>query len=128
MENYIETGHSIGTAVLLVLYLVLSILLFNNKSGGLGAGNRALAQAARFTLLIVYISGLFLSITLGKIVHNAHHVLSVLPIVVLFSIRFLPDRFQSENKNRYYAWLFAALFILTLIAGISSRLNILPKL
>ena len=128
MEKYIELSHFWGTLVLLSLYLLLAILLFRKKENGIGGLNRMIAHIARFALLLVYLSGMFLSVTLGRIVHVAHHVISALPILVLVGHRYLPERFKSENSNRTFAWIFAVLFLLVLVTAVTSRLNILPKI
>lgn len=128
MERYIELLHPIGTLALLIIYLVLAISLYRRKKQGIGGINRALAQLGRFGLVVVYFSGLFLSITLGRIVHTAHHILSALPILALYLIRFLPERFTTEKANKTYAWFFAILCLLLLLVGITAHLSILPKL
>ena len=120
--------HGIGTIALLLLYLILALVLFRKKESGIGILSKALAQVARFALLLVYLSGLFLTVTLGRIVNNAHHVLSALPVIAFLLIPFLTGHFQKEQKNKVYAWLFAILFLLILFTAISSYLTILPKL
>jgi cytochrome bd-type quinol oxidase subunit 2 len=128
MEKCIEPMHGIGTIALLLLYLILALVLFRKKESGIGILSKALAQVARFALLLVYLSGLFLTVTLGRIVNNAHHVLSALPVIAFLLIPFLTGHFQKEQKNKVYAWLFAILFLLILFTAISSYLTILPKL
>lgn len=128
MEQLIKSAHGVSTLFLLLLYLALTIRLYKRRPGHIGGLNLVLAQFARFTLLVVYLSGLFLTITLNKLVHNVHHILSALPVVVFFIIPILVGRAKEENKNRIYALMFALLFFLILIAGLSSHLSILPKL
>ena len=128
MQNYIASTHWIATLALMALYLILAIRFFQKKNNDITALDSGLTQIARFGFMLVYITGLFMSVTLGRLVHNAHHVISLLPVLVIFGIRFLPTFTKKENSATTYAWMFIFMFILMLIVGITSKLSILPTL
>lgn len=127
MENYLAPLHGIFSLALLALYAVLAVRFFRKKDDGVNLLDRMLAQMARFGLLLVYLTGLYLNVTLGRMVHSAHHLSSLLPIVVVFGIRFWPSIVNKENTPKTYAWMFAILFVLMLIIGVTTRLNVLPS-
>ena len=126
MQHYINPAHWIITLVLIVFYLVLAILFFLKKNDDVSAFDRALAQVVRFGLLIAYITGLFKTVTLGQLVHTAHHIVSAIPLFIIFGIRFLPSLTKTENTTKTYAWMFLILAVLMVIIGLTSKLSVIP--
>jgi len=117
MESFIETMHGVAAILLLLIYLLLAARMFRAKVERFSSLDRAPAQIARLVLLLVYLSGLIMSYSLGRIVHPAHYVIGLLPIVVLLGVHYAPQSFPAQ-REKAYARLFAALFMLTLLAWI----------
>lgn len=127
MDYYFDITHGATAVLLLLIYLILAARMFRTKIKRFGSLDRALAQIARLALLLVYLSGLIMSYSLGRMVHPAHYVIGLLPILLLLGVRYAPRSFPAQ-REKAYARLFAALFIFILLACLSSQLTILPKL
>jgi uncharacterized membrane protein SirB2 len=123
MENYIVPVHIGLTLVTAALYLFFTIRFFRNQDDKIRTGDRVLIQVARYTLLMLYLSGLFMSVTFGMDVHKLHHVISFLLAIIVVGIRYLPLLTKRQNSLRTYAWMFAILFVLIFVTALSSRLS-----
>lgn len=121
MENYIVPAHLGLTLITMALYLLFAIRFFRKKDIDISAGERTLIQVARYGLLMLYLTGLFMSVTFGMSVHKLHHAISILPAILVVGIRYLPVLTRRDNSARTYAWLFAILFVLMLVIGATSR-------
>ena len=128
MEKYLLPLHLILTLVLMLLYLYFSIRFFRKTNIDISVGERLLVQLARYGLLTLYFTGLFLSVTYGFMVHKLHHAASIFPALIVVGIRYVPLVTKRENSPRTYAWMFAILFVLMLLIGLTSKLPALPRL
>ena len=124
MDTYINTTHGITAVLLLLIYVILAAHMFRRKAEQFGSLDRAPAHIAR---LLVYLSGLVMSYSLGRILKPAHYVLGLLPIVLLLGVRYAPRSFPAQ-REKAYARLFAALFVFILLTSLSSQLTVLAKL
>jgi hypothetical protein len=110
-----------------VIYPVLSIRLFRSTREEATPLESLLVQIARYTLLLVFISGLVLNITLGKFVSQSHHILSIFAAIMVVGPKYLPYITRKPNTLKTYAWVFLILFILMIALGITAQFSTLPQ-
>jgi len=127
MEQIMGIAHGILTAALLAGYLWLFYRFRRKTDETVIRLDRTLAQIVRFSLLLVYLSGLYMSVTLSRMVHPLHHILSALPVVVLLGIQFYPTLSKKEMTIKAYTWTFILMFFLILLTAISSTLSDMPQ-
>jgi len=126
MFEYAAPVHSYLTILLLVLYLYLTIRFFRSKNN-VSTLDRFLVQVARYVLLLVYIAGLVLYISLSKFVSQAHHLLSNIPAVLVVGVKYLPYITRKPNSLKIYAWVFTLLLISIIILAISAKISMMPE-
>ncbi|MBN1560406.1 hypothetical protein JW998_09160 [candidate division KSB1 bacterium] len=126
MEHSIVPVHLILTLGIAALYLFFAIRFFREQDDKISAVDRALIQVTRYALLMLYLTGLFMTVTFGMTVHKLHHMISILPAIGVVGIRYLPLLTKRPNTLRTYAWTFAILFVLVLVTALSSRWSALP--
>lgn len=127
MSNYIAPTHHYLTVILALLYLYLAIRFFRNKNRKATTLDRVIAHAARYILLIVYVSGIVMSLSLGMMVSRLHHIMSLIPAFLMVGIRYVPLLTRKKNSSTIYAWLFVILFILMIALGLTSVPSRLPQ-
>ncbi len=71
----------------------------------------AVAQGVRILLLVMYMTGLVMSINLKRPVSESHHLLSLAPVVVFFVFQFLPQLLKRQITTRTLAFMFLALLL-----------------
>ena len=116
----LRSAHPVFAIVLLVGYGFLAVRLFLQKSENLGPIDRLLSQVVRISLLVVYLSGLVMSMNLGLWASKFHHYASLLPVVVMFIFQFVPQFLQKQTSLRGYAIFFLGMFLSILIISLSS--------
>jgi len=126
MFDYAAPVHSYLTILLLVLYLYLAVHFFRSKDN-VSALDRFLVQVARYSLLLVYIAGLVLNITLNKFVSQTHHILSIVPAVLVVGVKYLPYITRKPNTLKTYAWVFSLLVVLLVALAISAKISMMPE-
>ena len=127
MLDYAAPAHGILTLVLMALYLVLAIRFFRSKSPEISFLDTFLVQIARYVLLTVFITGLLMNMLNGAFVSKAHHIISIIPAILIVGIKYVPQLTRKENTKTTYAWLFAILLVLMIILAISARIMMFPK-
>lgn len=127
MSDFAAPAHGILTLVLMTLYLYFAIRFFRLKTDEVSALDQFLVQVARYTLLLIFISGLLMNMVLGTFVSKAHHIISLIPAVLVVGVKYLPLLRRKDNTVKTYAWLFAFLFVLMIALGISATLMTMPK-
>ncbi|MBN1482905.1 hypothetical protein EH223_13305 [candidate division KSB1 bacterium] len=127
MLNYVAPAHLFLTVILALLYVYLAIRFFRNKNSKSASFDRFLAHIARYILLVVYVSGIVMSVSMGMMVSRIHHVISLVPALLMVGIRYVPLVTRRANTLKLYAWLFVFLFILMIVLGVTSRLSHVPQ-
>jgi hypothetical protein len=127
MLEFAAPAHGILTLVLMALYLVLAIRFFRSKTHEASLLDQFLVQIARYTLLLIFISGLILNMLSGAFVSKAHHIISIVPALLVVGIKYLPQLRRKANTIRTYAWLFVILFGLMILLAISAKLMTMPQ-
>jgi hypothetical protein len=115
--------HPILTVMLLALYAVLVYRFLFMKLEELAAIDTVLIQSARFILLALYLTGLVMSINLGRWVSSWHHTLSLIPVAVLFFFQFLPSVRQKLLTIRTFGWMFLLLFLVVITISLSAKIG-----
>jgi len=128
MEKWIGASHAAATVVLVLGYIYL-LLMFRRKedSSPVTLGENIVAYLVRFVLLLLYVSGLILTTSIGRPVHRVHHYVSLLPVAVLLLFQLLPAFKREKRSFRQYSWLFLALAISVIITALTSRFGTLPR-
>jgi hypothetical protein len=109
MTMWIKTAHPLFSLVLFFLYLALAVRL--KRQNDLRPLDTALAQAARLLLLLIYLTGLIMSMNLGIRVASWHHYASLLPVFVLLIFQVLPSLFGRGVHIQNAVWMFAAMAV-----------------
>jgi len=120
VEKLIVLAHPILTLILIFSYGFLAFRLFTRKE--LAPIDSTLAQVARISLLLTYLTGLVLSVNLRHNVHPWHHYASILPVGVIFVFQFLPGAFKKGITIKSYALMFLSMLITVLIISAMSNL------
>ncbi len=115
--------HPILTVVLLLFYAVLIYRFLFRELEELAAIDTVLIQAARFTLLALYLTGLVMTMNLGRWVPSWHHYLSLIPVAVLFFFQFLPSVRQKFLTIKTFGWMFLLLFLVVIIISLSAKIG-----
>ena len=115
MTDILVHLHPVLAAAALVFYLILGVRLLRSSKEQLTPGETVLAQAARISMLLIYLSGLVLSYNLHLHVASGHHIASLLPVAVLFGFQFLPGLFNRQISLKAAGWMFLCLFFAFLI-------------
>jgi hypothetical protein len=107
MTMWIKTAHPLFSLVLFFLYLALAVRL--KRQNDLKPLDTALAQAARLLLLLIYLTGLIMSMNLGIWVPSRHHYASLLPVFILLIFQVLPSFFGRGVNIQNAVWMFASM-------------------
>ena len=126
MLQYVTPAHSILTVVLFLLYLFLAYRFFNKKNGEVTGADRLLAQIARYSLLLIYVTGILMYVSMGIVVSRVHLVVSLLPAILMVGIRYIPSIAGEKNKMKVYGWVLLVLGFLMIVMGLTSRISVLP--
>lgn len=127
MLDYVAPTHGILTLVLMAIYLYLAIRFFLSKTEEASFLDRFFVQFARYSLLLVFISGLLMYMSMGKFVSTTHQLISIIPAILVVGTKYLPILTRKPNTLRTYAWVFSLLFILMIILGITARYMKMPQ-
>ncbi len=128
MEQIVLYSHRIIPVLLMIGYAVLFIRFFRNPHGDPAPVDTAMAYAMRYLLILLYVSGLLMSYYLGLLVNRVHHVLSLVPLIGLIFIRYIPKLFRKDIYLKTYAWFFLILFIFILVISLTARLSYFPQI
>lgn len=120
----LRSAHPVIAIFLILVYGYLAFRLFVRKAEELSPVDRFLSQVARFSLLIVYFSGLVMSMNLKLWAPKFHHYASLFPVVVMFLFQFIPQFLQKQIIIRGYAIYFLGMFIAILLISLSTRILI----
>ncbi len=90
MLDYTAPAHGLLTYFLMVLHLVLAVRFFRSSRDEATTLDRVLVQVVRYALLLVFISGLVLNITLSQLVSQVHQIISIIPAVIVVGAKCLP--------------------------------------
>ena len=123
MLQWASDLHPILTVLLLLFYAVLIYRFLFRELEELAAIDTVLIQSARFTLLALYLTGLVMSMNLGRWVSSWHHYLSLIPVAVLFFFQFLPSVRQKLLTIKTFGWMFLLLFIMIIIISLSAKMG-----
>lgn len=126
MSRFVILFHPILAALLFFGYFLLAIRFLDKKKKKANALDKSLAQIVRFVLLLLYLTGLLMSMNLHIYVGNFHHYLSLLPVLILFAFQFMPSVFKKDVTIKDYAWMFVSMVIIILLVALSSRISYLP--
>ena len=122
MYEFIIRAHPLLVVVLIAGYVFLIYRLRRHKDDGLQPVDVAVAQAVRISLLLVYFSGLYMSINLRLGVARVHHYASLIPVVVLFLFQFLPTIRRKSMQTKDYLYLFSALLVTVIAISLTTRM------
>jgi len=128
METFLKIGHPVLAALLLVLYFLLSYRFFKKGDGNPRLTEVTLAQAARIFLLLIYLTGLIMSMNLKIHVYRNHHYASILPVFVIFIFQFLPGLFGKQLDNKGNAMMFLSMLVAILIISITALIRVSIRL
>jgi len=128
MEQIILLSHRILPILLVIGYAILFIRFFRNPHGDPAPVDTVIAYAMRYLLVLLYVSGLLMSYYLGLLVNRVHHVLSLIPLIGLIFIRYIPKLFRKGLYLKTYAWFFLALFIFIIVISLTARLSYFPTI
>lgn len=81
----------------------------------------AVAQGVRVLLLMMYLTGLIMSMNLKMPVANSHHMLSLAPVVVFFIFQFLPQLLKRQISARTLGIMFLTLLVSVVLISISGH-------
>jgi hypothetical protein len=128
MKNFIAPLHVVMSMALLLGYGWL-IIRFSRKEGsdkttGLEKG---IAHLVRLFLLLIYLTGLLMTIPLYRKVNPLHHYAALLPVAVLFIFQMVP-MLKVRNVYKVYGWMFLLLIICIMIIIAASRLSLTTTL
>ena len=115
MNQLLQVGHPLLAGAALLFTLILSLRLLRRSKERITPAETVLAQAARVAMLLLYLSGLVMSYNLKMPVAFAHHLASLLPVLVLLIFQFLPSLRKTELSIRWNGWMFVGLFVAYLI-------------
>ncbi len=120
MQKLVIVVHPLLTVLLIVTYGFLAYRLLTRKK--VSPTDSTLAQVARISLLLTYLSGLVLSMNYGRYVHPWHHYASILPVGVIFVFQFLPGAFKKGVTIQNYALMFLFMLLTVIIISFFSNL------
>ncbi len=118
MTLLIKTAHPVLSGILFLIYFALFLRL--RKQNDLKPLDTALAQGARLLLLLVYLTGLIMTMNLGIWVRSWHHYASLLPVGVLLIFQVLPNLFNRAMTVKNAIWMFAAMGVAVLIISFTA--------
>ena len=127
METWIVRGHAVLTVLLIFLYVSIIIRLFRSKAETPTAADRTMGHVARLSLLLLYITGLLMSVQFNIFVSPVHHYTSLLPILVILLFQFVPAMRGRGDSPRAQAYTFIAMLIVVSLIAASAHLSIAPK-
>ncbi|MBN1540860.1 hypothetical protein JW992_01860 [candidate division KSB1 bacterium] len=119
MSETLGLLHAVLAGAALVFYFFLGIRLVRRKEERITPGETVVAQAARISMLLLYLSGLILSFNLQRPVAFAHHLASLLPVAVLFAFQFLPALLKKQLSVRATGWMFLCQFIAFVVISLA---------
>jgi hypothetical protein len=122
MHQTLKLAHPILAGLLIAGYIFLIIRLKRKNSESLQPFEVAVAQTVRITLLLLYFTGLFMSINLRMYVTRVHHYSSLLPVVVIFAFQFLPTLRKKSLSMQDYLYLFTALLIAVVAIALTAKI------
>lgn len=120
MDNLIILLHRITTVILVFVYIAL-IYRFARPRREAKFPDHVLAQLARIGLLLLYISGFWMTMHMGIVVHKLHHILSAFPILAIIVFQNIAAKRSHDLKA--YAWMFTTLLIVLVIIVLSAYLS-----
>jgi FtsH-binding integral membrane protein len=121
MYQAIKFAHPILAGLLIAGYLFLMFRL-RHKNEDLQPFEVAVAQAVRIMLLLLYFTGLFLTINMRLYVNRTHHYASLIPVVVIFAFQFLPTIRKKSLSTKDYFYLFTALLIAVVVIALTAKI------
>ncbi len=127
METWVVRGHAVLAILLIFLYIAIIIRLFRGKAETATAGERAMGHVARLSLLLLYVTGLLMSVQFNIFVSPVHHYASLLPILVILLFQFIPALRGQGDSPRAQAYTFIAMLIAVSLIAASAHLSIAPK-
>ena len=120
LEHIVKICHPILTVILIVSYSLLAIRLFPKGKTDLGPMEIALAQVARFSLLLTYLTGLILSMNFKFDIAKIHHYASMIPVAVIFFFQFLPGALKKSVSIRGYAFMFSSMLFAVILISVTA--------
>jgi len=116
----IRTLHPILAVILIAGYLYLGLRFLRKKERYLTTLEVTLSQVVRISLLLIYLTGLLMSMNMGLRVAKIHHYASLIPVAVIFIFQFLPQLLKKDIGIKGAAWMFLSMFLTVIVIAFSS--------
>jgi hypothetical protein len=122
METTIKIAHPVLVLILIAGYAFLIYRFRKSSSEHMQPIEITIAQVVRFALLLVYFTGLFMSVNYRMFVSKTHHYASLAPVLVLAVFQFLPIIRRKEHQPVEYFYFFSALLVTVAVISLTARL------
>ena len=119
MQNLALIAHKVLSYFLIAAYVFLAIRFYIRRRKKFEPMDATLSQTVRISLLLVYLSGLLLSMNYGNYVERLHHYSSLLPVAIMLISQIVFRFIRSEMNSLGYAIMTAIMAIVILYISIS---------
>jgi hypothetical protein len=122
MNTTIKIAHPVLVLILIAGYSFLIYRLYKKKNQDMQPFEVMVAQVVRIAFLLVYFSGLVLSVNFRLPVSRVHHYASLVPVVILAVFQFLPFIRKKNVQTTEYFYFFIYLLIAVLVISVTARI------